>query len=678
LPIGQDVSGFYIENIARYKEIVKSKREEKREILYQRSVRRKPAKTDAQLSFDFAGGQRLFNFGGEGLPRKPDGQAAEAAPPVEPDEGMRADAAASSAQAANAGASGASPTITKWGYERPIALGDVIVTPFKAYEIDAINERERTLDGAALDGSGERMTVRVDKRGYHIVPRPGEETRRLLSAIGSEAFFDCPDGAGVKEDVYFYADMGRSRFPRFASEPQLRKGLVVVTGEYRGRTLNPYNKSGREEIVKLAGEGATFLKGGAGRDSLSDRETRRAQAAFVKAHFPDVYAAMERAIREEAELFDEPEEALSERARESQGAAAEEAADGRAFAVGAFALAAENTPENFFKNVNAIADGMEGYKDKPVEAARALLRASPGDARAAIAAYLQTPGGASPEEMRGRIQAEYERFKRGGAGLETSGAERAGVQEEPAESAKEPAASAESENGLHLEQAFESAKEPAAVDEGAVEDARKELAEILEAVSAANQEKLREAASLESLAERARQAVAGERGKRFINIGKIRKLERYIDKLDALVAGESPRQEKPGEAGNEAAETQPEAKNAGADAAQAQETRAETENPRAYTEQPEDAPATDAAGQDAAGAELEAESAPIAADTPAAAAAGFRPYGAWTGYGASLTPACSGNCFAMFSSSPASRLSRSARSAATAGLCPSTVSTLCL
>jgi hypothetical protein len=48
-PIGQDVSGFYIANIARYKEVVKSKREEKREILYQRSVKRKPAKPDAHI-----------------------------------------------------------------------------------------------------------------------------------------------------------------------------------------------------------------------------------------------------------------------------------------------------------------------------------------------------------------------------------------------------------------------------------------------------------------------------------------------------------------------------------------------------------------------------------------------------------------------------------------------------
>jgi hypothetical protein len=420
----QDVSGFYIENIARYKEIVKSEYKEKREILYQRGVGRKPAKPDAQLS---------FNFDGAESPRKPDGEAArDARSPVETESEKQAGAAAEAA----------ARKTTRKGYERPIALGDVIVTPFRAYEIDAIHEGERTLGGKALDGGGERRTVSLDKCGYHIVPRPDEETRRLLLAIGSEAFFDCPDRAGVKETAYTLTASQFPQFPRFASEPWLRKELAVVVNEYKGRTLNPYNKSDREEIVKLAGQGAAFLKGGAGKASPSDRETRRSQIEFVRAHFPDIYAAMEPAIKEAPELFDGPEGNPPERARESQVRAVEKSADSpadsRVFAVGAFAPAAENTPENFFKNVGAIASGTEAYKDNPVEAARELLRASPPEARAAAIARLRALGCASPQEIRDRIQAEYENFKSARSGLKAADAERADAHEESAAPADAP------------------------------------------------------------------------------------------------------------------------------------------------------------------------------------------------------------------------------------------------
>jgi hypothetical protein len=373
--------------------------EEREAALYQRSVKRKPTKPEAQLSLDF------------GLERE---SPREGLSPTEGEGGRQAGAAASVAP----GASVFAPETTKKGYEGHASIGDVIITPFRAYEIDAIHEKERTLGGAALDGSGERTTVSLDKRGHYILPRPGGETRRLLLAIGSEAFFDCPDGAGVKEKAYLHTASSFPRFPQFAAELWLREGLVVVVNEYKGKTLNPYNKSEREEIVRLAGRGATFLKGGGGKDLLSDKETRRSQIEFVKTHFPDVYAAMERAIKEAPELFDEMEKVHVERRRGTESGGGEGAA--RVFAVGPFVLSAENTPENFFRNVNGVASVEEGYKDNPVEAARALLRASPVEERAAIVAYLQTPGGAGPEETRRRIQDEYERFKSGRAGLKTA------------------------------------------------------------------------------------------------------------------------------------------------------------------------------------------------------------------------------------------------------------------
>jgi predicted RNA methylase len=90
----------------------------------------------------------------------------------------------------------------------------------------------------------------------------------------------------------------------------------------------------------------------------------------------------------------------------------EERTGGTAFTAGAFTLAAENTPEHFFENVNRITETAPAYKDDPVEAARELLRASEPEARRALTAYLSGNGAASPMEMRERITREYALFKR--------------------------------------------------------------------------------------------------------------------------------------------------------------------------------------------------------------------------------------------------------------------------